>query len=206
LYSALIEKGFEDESILDTYNQLDSKVPGHPDEQKFRGIDFSTGSLGHGLGLACGVAIAKKLKKQDNRVFVLMGDGEHGEGSVWESASVASQHKLDNIIAIVDRNKLQINGSTEQIQSLEPLKQRYEAFGWSVKEVDGNNVEELDYWLSKVPFETNKPSLIIAKTVKGKGLSFAENNAEYHHWNPKDPHEIEVARADVRKLIEEVFD
>jgi len=206
LYATLIEKGFEDPSIMDTYNQLDSKVPGHPDEQKFKGIDFSTGSLGHGLGLACGVAIAKKLQNQDNRIFVLMGDGEHGEGSVWESASVATQHKLDNIIAIVDRNKLQINGSTEQIQSLEPLKQRYEAFGWSVQEVDGNSVEALNACFHKVPFEIGKPSLVIARTIKGKGLSFAENKAEYHHWNPKDPIEIAAAKEDVRKLIEEGFD
>jgi len=205
LYAALIERGFEDESVLKTYNRLDTKVPGHPDEGKFRGVDFSTGSLGHGLPLACGVATSMKLRKKINRVFVLMGDGEHGEGSVWESASFASHHQLDNIIAIVDRNHLQINGTTEQIQSLEPLKERYEAFGWSVKTVNGNDIEELYEALYSVPFEQNKPSLIIANTIKGKGLSFAENNVDYHHWNPKDPKEIAIAREDVRKLDEEVF-
>jgi transketolase len=205
LYAALIERGFEDESVLKTYNRLDTKVPGHPDEGKFRGIDFSTGSLGHGLPLACGVATAFKLRKKINRVFVLMGDGEHGEGSVWESASFASHHQLDNIIAIVDRNHLQINGTTEQIQSIEPLKERYEAFGWSIRTVNGNDIEELYEALYSVPFEQGKPSLIIANTIKGKGLSFAENNVDYHHWNPKDPKEIAIAREDVRKLDEEVF-
>lgn len=205
LYAALIEKGYEDESVMQTYNRLDTKVSGHPDEQKFRGVDFSTGSLGHGLPLACGVAKAMKLKNRMNRVFVLMGDGEHGEGSVWESASFASHHKLDNIIAIVDRNHLQINGTTEQIQSIEPLKERYKAFGWSVKTVDGNNIEELYEALYSLPFKKNKPSLIIANTIKGKGLSFAENNVDYHHWNPKDPKEIAMAREDARKLDEEVF-
>jgi transketolase len=205
LYAALIDRGYEDESILKTYNRLDTKVPGHPDEQKFRGVDFSSGSLGHGLPLGSGVALSMKLKRKINRVFVLMGDGEHGEGSVWESASFASHHKLDNLIAIVDRNHLQINGTTEQIQSIEPLKERYEAFGWSVRTVNGNDIEELYEVLYSVPFEKNKPSLIIANTIKGKGLSFAENNVDYHHWNPKDPKEIAIAREDVRKLDEEVF-
>ena len=205
LYATLIQRGFEDESVLKTYNRLDTKVPGHPDEQKFSGIDFSTGSLGHGLPLACGVATSMKLKTKNNRVFVLMGDGEQGEGSVWESASFASHHKLDNIIAIIDRNHLQINGTTEQIQSIEPLKERYEAFGWSVRTVNGNDIEELYEALYSIPFEKNRPSLIIANTIKGKGLSFAENNVDYHHWNPKDPDEIAIAREDVRKLDEEVF-
>lgn len=205
LYAVLVEKGFEDESIMKTYNSLGTKVPGHPDEGKFRGIDFSSGSLGHGLPLACGVALSMKLRNKVNRVFVLMGDGEQGEGSIWESASFASHHKLDNIVAIVDRNHLQINGTTDQIQRTEPLKERYEAFGWSVKTVDGNNIEELYEVLYSLPFEENKPSLVIANTIKGKGLSFAENNVEYHHWNPKNPEEIAIAREDVRKLDEEVF-
>jgi transketolase len=204
LYAALIEAGFEEASVMDSYNQMDTKVPGHPDEGKFKGVDFSTGSLGHGLALACGVAIGMKLNRQKNRAFVLMGDGEHGEGSIWESASFASHHKLDNVVAIVDRNHLQINGTTEQIQSLEPLKQRYEAFGWSVKTVDGHDIEELYKTFKKIPFEKGKPSLVIANTIKGKGLSFAENNADYHHWNPKNPQEIETARNDVRKLLAEV--
>jgi transketolase len=205
LYATLIERGFEDEIAMRTYNFLDTKVPGHPDEEKFRGVDFSSGSLGHGLPLACGVALSMKLKDKTNLVFVLMGDGEHGEGTVWESASFASHHKLDNIIAIVDRNYLQINGTTAQIQNIEPLKERYEAFGWSVRIVNGNSVEELYKCLSAVPFEKEKPSLIIANTIKGKGLSFAENNADYHHWNPKDPKEIAIAREDVLKLDKEVF-
>ncbi len=205
LYAVLIEKGFEEASVMKTYNRLNTKVPGHPDEDKFKGVDFSTGSLGHGLGLACGVATSMKLRHKNNRVFVLMGDGEQGEGSVWESASFATHQKLDNLVAIIDRNHLQINGTTEQIQSLEPLKERYEAFGWSVQTVNGNDIEELYEVLYKVPFETDKPSLIIANTIKGKGLSFAENNVDYHHWNPKDPNEIAIAREDVRKLDEEVF-
>lgn len=184
LYGALVERGFEEKNVLDTYNQLYTVTPGHPYKTKLKGIDFSTGSLGHGLPLACGVAKGLKAKRMDNKVYVVMGDGEQGEGTVWEAASVAAHHNLDNIVAVIDKNTLQINGRTSEIQKTDSLEARYLAFGWSVRVVDGHDIEELHEAFSSVPFEEGKPSIIIANTTKGKGLSFAEDNIEYHHWNP----------------------
>lgn len=202
LYAALIEKGFEKESILQTYNKLDSLVPGHPDSSKFRGIDFSTGSLGHGLSIACGISKGLKIKKKENRVFVLMGDGEQGEGSIWEAASFAAHHKLDNLVAIIDRNHLQINGRTNEVLSTESLEERYKAFGWNVKIVNGHDVEKLYEILEKGSNYDNKPTMVIANTIKGRGLSFAENNVSYHHWHPQDEGEIKQALLDLKLLKE----
>jgi transketolase len=184
LYGALVEKGLIDESVLATYNQLGSKVPGHPDATKLRGVDFSTGSLGHGLSLGCGYAVAAKMKGLDYKTYVLMGDGEQGEGSNWEAAGFAVHNGLDNLIGIIDENGLQINGRTCEVCRPTPLEERYRAFGWSVRVVDGHDVYALYETLAQVPFEPGKPSMVIAKTIKGKGLSFAEDNVAYHHWHP----------------------
>ena len=199
LYGALIEKGFESPEILKTYNKMDSLTPGHPYKTLLKGIDFNTGSLGHGLSLGCGVAMGLKKMKKTNKIYVLMGDGEQGEGSIWESASIASHHELDNIVAIIDKNTLQINGTISEIQNTNSLKKRYEAFGWSVRRMDGHNIEEIHNVLSAAPFEKGKPSLIIANTIKGKGLSFAENNIDYHHWNPGSV-ESELALKELRDM------
>ncbi|NLM03594.1 MAG: transketolase [Clostridiales bacterium] len=199
LYGTLVEKGFESASIMDTYNQLDTPIPGHPDRDKFRGVDFSTGSLGHGLPLACGLAKGLKLRNQSNKVYVLMGDGEQGEGSIWEAAAYASHNKLDNIIAFIDKNGLQINGTTKDVLNTNSLKERYEAFGWEVKEINGHDVKEIHETVSSAPFTQGKPSLIIANTVKGKGLSFAENNLSYHHWDPGEE-EANIAREELSKI------
>ena len=203
LYGALVEMGYEPPTIMDSYNRLDTPIPGHPDADKFRGVDVSTGSLGHGLAIACGLAKGWKLKGIENMVYVLMGDGEQGEGSVWEAASVAAHHQLDNIVAIIDKNRLQINGTTNEVQKTNMLKERYEAFGWEVKMVDGHQIESLYEVLSATPWRKDKPTLVIANTIKGKGLSFAENNVNYHHWNPKDPEEIRMAKDDLKRLGEE---
>jgi transketolase len=184
LYGALVEKGLVDESVLSTYNRLGSTVPGHPDATKLRGIDFSTGSLGHGLPLGCGYAVAAKMKGLDYRTYVLMGDGEQGEGSNWEAAGFAAHNGLDNLIGIIDENGLQINGRTCDVCRPTPLEERYRAFGWSVRAVDGHDVCALHDTFAETPFEVGKPSMIVAKTVKGKGLSFAEDNVAYHHWHP----------------------
>ena len=184
LYGALIEKGIVDKSVLDTYNQLDSPVPGHPDMTKLPGVQFSTGSLGHGLPVGCGLALAAKMQKKDYKTYVLMGDGEQAEGSVWEAAAFAVQKRLDNLVAILDENNLQINGTNKQILKPTSFIKRYTAFGWAVKVVDGHSAKELIEAFESIPLEPEKPSLIIAKTIKGKGLSFAENNVGYHHWNP----------------------
>lgn len=196
LYGALIEKGFEPAEVMETYNQFDSPIPGHPDKTKFRGIDFSTGSLGHGLSLACGLAKGLKIKNKSNRVYVLMGDGEQGEGSVWEAAGYAAHNKLDNIVAFIDKNGLQINGKTVDVLKTESLKERYKAFGWSVRTINGHYIESIHSTVSDAPFEEGKPSLIIANTIKSKGLSFAENNVNYHHWNP-GPEEAKKALEDL---------
>ncbi len=184
LYGALIEKGFEKKDVLDTYNCLGCIIPGHPDMKKFKGVDFSSGALGHGLPVGSGMALAAKRRSYDYRVFVLMGDGEQGEGSNWEAAMFASHHELDNLVGIIDRNGLQINGSVSEVMDSGDLKEKYAAFGWSVKVVDGHDIEELLEVFRSVPFQKGKPSMIIANTIKSKGMPFAEGNVKYHHWNP----------------------
>jgi transketolase len=184
LYGALVETGVIDASVLKTYNKLNSPIPGHPDSSKLPGIDFSTGSLGHGLPLGCGYAIAAKILGNSYKTYVVMGDGEQGEGSNWEAASFAAHNKLDNLIAIIDENTLQINGRTDEVCKPTPFERRYDAFGWSTCNVNGHDVKELYDALSGAPIEKGKPTMIIARTIKGKGLSFLEDKAEYHHWNP----------------------
>jgi len=198
LYGALVEKGYIEVNILNTYNKLGTLVPGHPDMKKIRGIDFSTGSLGHGLPLGCGMALGAKLKEANYKIFVLMGDGEQGEGSIWEAASFASHKKLDNLVAIVDRNGLQINGTTKEVANTSPLEERYRAFGWAVKVIDGHSIKEIYEAFESAPFELGKPTVVIANTVKSKGMSFAEGNYKYHHWHP-DKKEAEKA---LMELIE----
>lgn len=184
LYGALVEKGVVDQTVLGTYNMLGSPVPGHPDATKLPGVEFSTGSLGHGLPVGCGYATAAKMSGASYKTYVLMGDGEQGEGSNWEAAAFAALRKLDNLTAIIDENGLQINGKTADISKPTDFEDRYKAFGWSVKQVDGHDVKALYDALKSVPFEKGKPSMIVAKTIKGKGISFMENEAKYHHWHP----------------------
>jgi transketolase len=184
LYGALIEAGYVDKEVLNEYNKLNSHVPAHPDMKKLPGVEFSTGSLGHGLPLACGMAIAAKMKKKPTKLYVIMGDGEQGEGSVWEAASFASAKGLDNICGILDRNGLQINGTNCQVCDTSPLERRYEAFGWGVMVVDGHDVKALyDAFVAPNPI-SGKPKMIICNTIKSKGMPFAEGNVKYHHWNP----------------------
>lgn len=153
IYAALVEKGIVDVSVFDTYNKLDSPVPSHPDATKLPGLEFSTGSLGHGLPLGCGFAVAAKMKGMDYKTYVLMGDGEQGEGSNWEAAAFAAHNKLDNLISIIDENGLQINGTTKNICKPTEFEDRYRAFGWSVRTVNGHDVKELYDTLKSTPFE-----------------------------------------------------
>lgn len=182
LYGCLVEAGFVGKEVLEQYNKLNSCVPAHPDMKKLPGVDFSTGSLGHGLPLACGMAMAGRLNKKDYRVFVLMGDGEQGEGSVWEAASLAAAKKLGNITAILDRNGLQINGTTCQVCDTSPLEERYRAFGWNVQVIDGHDVKQMYEAFSAPPAE--KPTMFVCNTIKSKGMPFAEGDVAYHHWHP----------------------
>ncbi|MGV7117113.1 transketolase [Paenibacillus kyungheensis] len=180
LYSVLAEKGFFSTDELSTYCQPNTRLAGHP-KKGLPGIEFPTGSLGHGLSLAVGTALALKKQKKSNKVYVLMGDGELQEGSVWEAAMSASQYQLDGLIAIVDRNHLQISDQTTQVMGLEPLQDRWTSFGWNVKEIDGHCIDTLMNTFAKTPFESCKPSLIIANTIKGKGVSFMESNKKSHY-------------------------
>ncbi len=199
LYATLAEKGFFEKSILDTYGSLGSKLPGHPDMLKIPGLEANTGSLGHGLSIAGGMALGFKIDHSNSKVFVVMGDGELAEGSNWEAAAAASHHQLDNLIVFVDRNGLQIGGATTDIMSYEPLKERWSAFGWSVQEIDGHSLSQIVDRAKNAPFELGKPSLIIANTTKSKGLSFAEGKVDYHYWKA-GPEEIEQAEKDFELL------
>jgi transketolase len=196
LYSALAERGFFDKSILDTYGALDSRIPGHPNMHKLPGVETNTGALGHGLSIAGGMSIGLRMDKSPAKVYVLMGDGEQAEGSNWEAAAAASMHKLDNLIVFVDRNRLQISGPTLEVMNYEPLDERWRSFGWSVRIINGHDIEAIIANTAQAPFEKGRPSLIIADTIKSKGLSFAEGKVNYHYWKPT-PGELEQAERDL---------
>jgi transketolase len=202
LYVVLADRGFFPESDLETLCRFRSPYVGHP-TRKVRGIEHNTGALGHGLAFGVGAALAGKLDGLPYRVFTLLGDGELAEGSNWESMMAASHYRLDNLTAIVDRNQLQITGRTEDVCALESLAEKFQAFGWSVREVDGHNVSALREVLTAVPFEAGKPSMVIAHTVKGKGVSFMENDAKWHHGVPND-REYERAIEELEAQLEEV--
>jgi transketolase len=185
LYVVLADAGFFPAEELATLNQYQSHFIGHP-TRKVPGIEQNTGALGHGLSVSVGLALAAKLDQRPYRVFTLLGDGELAEGSNWEAAMTASHYKLDNLIAIVDRNGLQITGTTEEVNGLEPLADRFTAFGFAVREVNGNDIGALVDIFAQTPFEPGKPSLILAHTIKGKGISFMENSVKWHHRVPTD--------------------
>ncbi len=184
LYSVLSQCGYFPESELLTFRKLNSKLQGHP-FPLCNGVEVATGSLGQGLSIACGVALALKLDKNSAKTFVLMGDGELQEGSCWEGFMNASHNKLNNLIAIIDRNRLQIDGNTEDIKGLDNLKDKIKAFNWEVIEIDGHNYNEIYDAIEKAKTSQNMPVAIIANTIKGKGVSFMENNAGWHGKAPK---------------------
>jgi transketolase len=180
LYGALAERGFFPVAELASYKRMGSRLAGHP-AKSIPGVELATGSLGHGLPVGNGIALAGKHDGRDYRVFVLLGDGECQEGVVWEAAMAAAHYRLDNLVAIVDRNGVQEDGPTEKIMALEPFAAKWRAFNWEVREVDGHDVAELSRALHAVPFAPGRPSLLLARTVKGKGLSFAENTSAWHY-------------------------
>ncbi len=172
---------------LKTFNQLDSPFGMHPDGNKIPGVEISTGSLGHGLSIAVGVACSARIDKASHRVFCLTGDGELNEGMVWEAAMSAAHYKLGNLVCIVDRNMLSMDGPTEEVMALEPLAKKWEAFGWRVHEINGHDIPTLvDTFDSLPPPDSRQPTVIIAKTVKGKGVSFMENTLSWHYGNLDD--------------------
>lgn len=201
LYAVLAEKGFFEHSVLDTYGALGSKLPGHPDMHKLPGVETNTGALGHGLSIAVGMALGLRMDGLDSKVYVVMGDGELAEGSNWEAAAAASHHRADNLLAFVDRNTLQISGRTVEVMSYEPLEDRFSSFGWSVREINGHDLAQIVENALDIPFEQEKPSMIIANTVKSKGFSFAEDLVNYHYWKATDE-EIALAEQDLKKMEE----
>jgi transketolase len=199
LYTTLAHAGFFPLEELKTFAQPLSHLNGHPDRKKVPGVETNTGPLGHGLPVAVGAALAAKLQDSSWRVFVLTGDGELQEGSNWEAAMSAAHYKLDNLTVIVDRNRLQQGDWTEQTMHLEPLADKWRAFGWSVSEVNGHNIAQLLETFSRIPFEAGKPNCIIAHTHKGQGVSFMRDKAAWHH---RVPNAEELATA--LKELEEV--
>lgn len=186
LYAILADRGFFDKRHLDTFGKRGTILGGHPDMHKVPGVEASTGALGHGFPFGVGMALSAKLDKKDYRVFILLGDGECQEGSIWEAALFAPQHKLDNIVTIIDHNKYQALDRLDKIVSLDPLVDKWEAFGWEVREVDGHDFIELEKVFKSVPFVSDKPNLIIANTIKGKGVSFMENAPIWHYRLPNE--------------------
>ena len=185
LYAVLAEKGFFPiERVLKEFSQCGSMFIGHPNN-KLPGIEMNSGALGHGLPVAVGMAIAERMNKSKNRVYVVMGDGELAEGSVWEGAMSGANYRLDNLCAIIDRNRLQISGSTEDVMALDDLHRKWDSFGWHVIDVDdGNDIEKLARAFEESRMVKGKPSVLIANTIKGKGSSVMENKAAWHHHVP----------------------
>ncbi len=185
LFVVLAGKGFFPESDLETLCKYKSHYIGHP-TRKVHGVEQNTGALGHGLPICVGTAIAGKLDKKNYKVFTLLGDGELPEGSNWEAALSASHYKLDNLCAIIDHNKLQITGPTTEVCNTNPIDAKFESFGWAVREVDGHDIHALKETFDSLPFVEGKPSLIIAHTVKGKGVSYMEHSFKWHHGVPDE--------------------
>jgi len=200
LYAVLADRGFYPESALDMLNCFQSHFVGHP-TRKVKGIEHNTGALGHGLSVSVGLALAAKKNGHSYRVFTLLGDGELAEGSSWEALMAARHYKLDNLVIMIDRNTLQITGRTEEVMGLEPLIDKFVAFGCAVQTCDGNDIEELIHVFNRLPYEKGRPNLIYAQTVKGKGISFIEDAFQWHHKVPNDDefkaaiHELEIAEA-----------
>lgn len=183
LYTVLCDKGFIDQNELDEYGKFHAHLGGHPDNT-IPGVEINTGALGHGLSVGVGMALASKMDHKKYKVYVVMGDGEQGEGSIYEAAMAANKYKLGNLVAFIDRNGLQISGSTEDVMPLEPIYDRWTAFGWDVKTINGDDVEEIVEALDQIQYASDKPHLIVSKTTKGLGVSFMENVAKWHHGVP----------------------
>jgi transketolase len=180
-YVMLADKGFFPIDVLDGFCRYDSILGGHPEAGKIPGVEASTGALGHGLPIGMGRALAIRMKGQDARVFVITGDGEINEGSVWEAALSCGKHSLSNLVLMIDYNKIQSAGATAEILDLEPLVDKWRSFGFATVEVDGHDVEALRRLLCRVPLDRDRPTAIICHTVKGKGISFTENDPDWHH-------------------------
>jgi len=192
LYAVLAEKGYFPKSELATLRKVGSILQGHPDMKKTPGVDMTTGSLGHGLSVGVGMALGAKMDKKNYRVFVMLGDGEIQEGQIWEAAMVASHHRLDNLIAILDYNNLQVDGVTNEIVRIEPVADKWRSFGWEVLEIDGHDMTQILVAFTEADRIKGEPCIIIANTIKGKGVSFMENAVD---WHSRAPTKEEMKRA-----------
>ena len=186
LYSTLARRGYFDENTLETFRKLESNLQGHPDMNKVPGVDMTSGSLGQGLSVANGMALSSKMGSEGYRVYCLLGDGEIEEGQVWEAAMTSSKYKLDNLCVIVDNNNLQIDGNIKDVKGLNKIEEKFSSFGFNVIPVDGNNIEQLIDAFDRAKMTKGMPTAIIARTVKGKGVSFMENKPEWHGKAPND--------------------
>jgi len=200
LYAVLAKRGFFEEKLLDTFAEDGGKISVHPERFSVPGVEASTGSLGHGLSIGVGIALSAKKDKKTFKTYILMSDGECEEGSIWEAAILASRFKLDNLVGIIDKNKWQAYERTDKIQNLSLLKSKWESFGWSCREVNGHNLQELIQVFRGIPFEVGKPSLIIADTIKGKGVPEIEDKMEWHYKSPKID-ELEKFIKSLRKSV-----
>lgn len=198
LFSVLAERGFFPREELLTFRKINSRLQGHPDMKKAPGVDMSTGSLGQGFSTAIGMALAGKLDKKDYRVFVLLGDGESQEGQVWEAAMSAAHYQLDNMVVFYDYNRLQIDGPCDEVMTVDPVDEKFKAFGWHVERIDGHSFTEISEALSRSGTVKGKPTLILAETVKGKGVSFMENQVGWH-GNPPNREQAEQTLAELGK-------
>lgn len=196
LYAVLAEKGIISKEELVDFRKLGSSLQGHPSSRYTKGVDVTSGSLGQGLSVANGIALSFKLDKKENFVYVVLGDGEIQEGQIWEAAMSASHYGLNNVIAFLDYNKLQIDGSNDDVMTVKPVDKKFEAFGWFVQEIDGHNFDEIIESVNKAK-EQEKPSIIIANTIKGKGVSFMENKSGWHGKAPnKEQYEEAILELD----------
>jgi len=186
IYSVLANRGYFPVEDLKTFRKIDSYLQGHPDMKNVPGVDMTTGSLGQGLSVANGMALAGKLDNKDYYVYVVMGDGEIEEGQVWEAAMTAAHYKLNNVIAFVDFNGLQIDGAVKDVMNVTPIREKFEAFGWNTLEINGHDFEEISDAVKKAKESKDKPTVIIAHTTKGKGISFMENQSSWHGKAPND--------------------
>lgn len=200
LYSVMAERGFFPVEELKTLRKVGSRLQGHPSMNYLPGIDISTGSLGQGISAACGMALGSKLKGDAFRVYAVLGDGEIEEGQVWEAAMYAAAKKLDCLVAVIDNNNLQIDGSVEEVNSPYPIPEKFEAFGWNVLEIDGNSFDELEKAFDAAKACKGKPTAIIAKTVKGKGVSYMENQVGWHGAAP-NAEQYEIAMTELKNAL-----
>jgi transketolase len=200
LYATLARRGFFDLDDLKTFRKTESHLEGHPNMNYVKGVDMSTGSLGQGISVACGMALAGKIDKKDYRVYSIIGDGEIEEGQVWEALMSAAHYKLDNLTIFLDNNGLQIDGKIDEVMSPNPIDEKFKAFGLNVINIDGNDIEQIDDAINKAKSINGRPTVIVAKTTKGKGVSFMENQVGWHGKAPNEE-QRDIAISELNKIL-----